>query len=73
MLFANFVGQSISLQNGFLAAHALQCSLDVAIMAKSFFPHYQHHPWPSIPFLQIKLPKHNTFAITFTNTIPALP
>jgi len=73
MLFANFVGQSIGLQNRFLAAHALQCSLAVAIVARSFSPHYQHRPWPSVPLLQIKLPKDDTFAITFTNTIRALP
>jgi hypothetical protein len=73
MLFANFAGQSIGLQNRFLAVLALQCSLDVAIVARLFFTHYQHCPWQSVPFLQIKLPKHNTFTVTFANTIPALP
>jgi len=73
MLFANFAGQSIGLQNGFLAACTLQRSLNVAIVARSFSPHYQHRPWPSIPLLQIKLSKRDTFAITFANTIRASP
>ena len=67
------MGQSIGLQNRFLAAYALQRSLDVAIVARSFSPHYQHCPWPSVPLLQIKLPKRDTFAVTFANTIRASP
>src|SRR6266851_7320170 len=72
MLFANFVERNIGLQNTLLAPQPFQHSLIVAIVARLLSTPYLIHCYPSGLSLQIKLLKHDTSVITFTNTTAPL-